>query len=68
MSSHSSFIVCDSELGPWSLKSFSGVAIMDEEMVPQGLGHCPGFLVQGEDSHCIFHKMVSNDQEVLGVN
>lgn len=42
-------------------------AIMDEKVVPQALGHCPGFLIWGGDGHCIFRKMVSNDQDLFGV-
>lgn len=44
-----------------------GNAIVKEEVVPQALSHCSGLLVRGWDGHCIFCKVLGNNQNVFGV-
>ena len=62
------FFYCSGlKVGTLVTVEFFREAIVDEKVIPQALGHCPGFLVRGGDCHCIFRKMVGNDQNVFGV-
>ncbi len=61
------FYCSELKVGTLVTVEFFRDAIMDGKVVPQALGHCPGFLIRGGDGHCIFRKMVGNDQNVLGV-
>lgn len=56
------FFYCSGlEVGTLVTVEFFRDVVMDKKMVPQALGHCPGFLIGDGDSHCIFCKMVGND-------